>query len=330
MKKCLMSAFLIILIFTGCTSKESKNVMKEIDEIGTVTLDSKAYLDQIANDFAELDEKDQTDVANYESYTDALSVYYQLVADDYMLRVDSATKNISSSSLSTIKQLQSEYDTLDNEVKERVTNYNKLQESLDDWIVNDLISRISTATSNITEDNSDIMALIEECSRLSSDLKSKVTNYDALQPALDESNAMKAESVMTEIYSYKNSDLETIQFLINENKEILSEKQLKESLLWYGRWGSLDQAEEKLKSYLKSPRSYYRYSGSISSPTWDEDNNRFKVTIDLEYGANNSFGGEVKDNVSLYSYFTIDEKNCSVTFTGAELTLYYQFKFSAL
>lgn len=128
-------------------------------------------------------------------------------------------------------------------------------------------------------------------------------------------------AIVNEILQCKNGETERAWKLINEYSEYMTDEQLKNVLLSYGKWKSFNKAEAKLKTYLKSPRSYYLYLGYAHSPVLQEDGS-YKVEIDIEYGATNSFGAEVKNNVTMYSTFTIDLRNASVSFKDVDLSPY--------
>lgn len=77
-----------------------------------------------------------------------------------------------------------------------------------------------------------------------------------------------------------------------------SDNCIESSLIKYGRWAAIDVAESYVKEKLKSPRSYYRYEASVSVPSKKDD--FYTVFIDLNYGATNSFGGEVRNNTRIF------------------------------
>lgn len=126
-------------------------------------------------------------------------------------------------------------------------------------------------------------------------------------------------AIVDEILQYKNADTDKAWELIETYSSFMSSDQIEKVLLSYGRWKAVEVAENELKTYLKSPRSYYRYSGSVGSPSRQSDG-KYKVVIDLEFGATNSFGGEITDDVTMYAYFTIDVDSVDVRFSGAELS----------
>lgn len=150
-------------------------------------------------------------------------------------------------------------------------------------------------------------------------------NSNPTEPVLSEGEKDYSEeeisSIVNEILQYKNSNTVKAWKLIEEYSEYMTDEQLESVLLSYGKFESVNKAEEKLKTYLKSPRSFQLYGGSIYSPDLQEDGS-YKVKIEIEYGATNSFGAEIKDNVTMYSTFTIDLKNVSVSFKDVDLSPY--------
>lgn len=90
----------------------------------------------------------------------------------------------------------------------------------------------------------------------------------------------------------------------------LSPDGIENALVSCGRWGCIESAEARLKESLKSPRSYYRYSASVSSPKESDDH--YVVTVTLNYGAANSFGGEVTSDIMLPVDLYVDLENIDV------------------
>lgn len=128
-----------------------------------------------------------------------------------------------------------------------------------------------------------------------------------------QSEQMDAESVVALIHTYDNNGTNEMISLLQEYRDILSEEQIIDCLLWCVRYQSYTEASNDIKSRLKSPRSFYLYDANISSAIVLEDVYRTKVEI--EYDVTNSFGAEITDTDSYLCYFTIDVDDLAIEFT---------------
>lgn len=95
---------------------------------------------------------------------------------------------------------------------------------------------------------------------------------------------------------------------------IVSDECMEACLITYGRWACVDVAEDYVKERLKSPRSYYRYKASVTAPKYDEDEGSHRVNVYLDFGATNSFGGEVTKSMQIAVDYTVDTGNRTVGF----------------
>lgn len=120
--------------------------------------------------------------------------------------------------------------------------------------------------------------------------------------------------IVDEILAMKNDKAAEAWKLIQKYHSYMTETQLELCLASYAMWKGVENAEEAIKARLKSPRSYYLYSGNVSAPTLDGET--YSVCYTMDYGATNSFGGEVRDTALVYVEFTVDVKNVQVEFTN--------------
>lgn len=97
-----------------------------------------------------------------------------------------------------------------------------------------------------------------------------------------------------------------------QDATMLSDDCVKNCLIIYGKWASIDSAEDYVRDHLKSPRSYYRYDASVSTPKEGQEN--YTVDVYLDYGATNSFGAEVTNEDKFIVEFEIDMSTRSVQF----------------
>lgn len=157
-------------------------------------------------------------------------------------------------------------------------------------------------------------------SRRTDSIQTPVISISAENGAESEQDTVAdIDAIVEKILSYKNDGTDDAYKLIQQYGDRMTAEQLMNCLLSYGRWMCLEPAEAELKTYLKSPRSYYRYSGSITTPELQEDGT-YKVTVKLKYGATNSFGGEVTDDVTVYVAFRINTDEKETIIIGAELS----------
>ena len=165
------------------------------------------------------------------------------------------------------------------------------------------------------------------------DNKKQFTEMRVSEPVtIFELSALKGETkknvdvdaIVYEILSYKNNDNEKAYSLLKQYAGIMTDEQKKECLISCAKWACIDVAENKIKSQLKSPRSYYQYSGSIDNPwdqSWQKKEGMYIVTVKLKYGATNSLGGEVTDESTVYVVFKINMEKTEYTILGAEFWL---------
>lgn len=253
-------------------SDEAKDVINSIATLTDVSLDSSSELQSINKKYEQLSEEDKADIENYDMLLAANKQYRELVCADLDRRMGEACLYVDSSSLPLLEALASEYTTLNDEEKEDISNFVKLE------------------------------------------------------MAISESKKLLAEDVTEQILDLANGATYTAKTTLEEHSSIMTEKQIEECLIEIGRWEAATEAETYLKQFLKNPRSYTRYSGKCSMPL-SQGNNSYKVTVTLNYGAENSFGASVRNDVEIYVYYRLSPSTASISFTKAELTPYYQWKF---
>ena len=111
----------------------------------------------------------------------------------------------------------------------------------------------------------------------------------------------KAEA-LSMLDSYATScSVEEIQSVIDEYYDIMTDDEKQMVLESLGVSMALEEVEKELISNLKSPSSYVRYSYEIMNlVTYHEDDDHYSAMVDIEYGAKNSFGVELKESVSAF------------------------------
>ena len=242
-----------------------------------------------------------------------------------------ALGEITLDSLQDLQAINEKYDALSEEDKASVSNVDLLEaanQRYNELKYADLDSRIGEACQNVSSDTlSNLEDLHAEYEELTEEGKAAISNYTSLLDAISESKALWAKEVTSEILSCANGSLSTAKSMLNEYYEIMSESQIEKCLIEIGRWDAVSEAEDYLKDYLKNPRSYVRYSGKCGTPELQSDGT-YKTYVYLDYGAENSFGASVRDEVEMYVYFKINIDSLIVRFSKTEFTAYYKWQFS--
>ncbi|MFI3292601.1 MAG: hypothetical protein SNI70_03675 [Rikenellaceae bacterium] len=153
------------------------------------------------------------------------------------------------------------------------------------------------------EDDSTIDAMIDMCGELTISEFSEIENSARFEELF---------CAYIETVCQKGDWDEALDFV--HDMDFLSNDCTETTLITYGRWGSVESAEEYIKERLKSPRSYYRYNASVSTPTQNGDDDYYIVDVYLDYGATNSFGGEVTSEDHIVVHFIPDVEDRTVTF----------------
>lgn len=151
------------------------------------------------------------------------------------------------------------------------------------------------------EDDAALSELLAVCNSLTQEQFSQISNA----ATFEELFALHVDALG------KSSKWDKALDLI-QRTTILSDDCTKTCLESYGRWACIESAEDHIKEQLKSPKSYYRYKASVSTPLEREE--YYIVDVYLDYGATNSFGGEVTSEEKIVVHFTIDLESRSVQF----------------
>lgn len=212
----LLSILIVILIFlASCASEETKQLIKDINSVNDVSIDSRAQL----------------------------------------------------------REMMARYDSLSNEQRGKVSNYQKLEEYFAEYenIVSERAASYSDSIINAKPIYYDSAA-----------------NYKAALQSIKESIDQENDDVKERISLYNDGTLDT---------HILNYKAEYTNALWNDSY-KLEQyaitvAENKLKSVLKNPNSYTLLSKSTRKKSKDGKNAVFYV--ELSYTASNSFGGILQD-----------------------------------
>lgn len=271
MNKKLAVIIMFILLLTGCTSKEARQVVQQIDSIGEITLDSFNLLQSVSQAYNQLNDKDKSSVKNVDILNDSNKKYFEMYYADLNNRIAFACESVTSDSLKELQDLLDEYSNLSDDGKKAITNFSVLSEGISD------------------------------CEKLVADEK--------VQLILDKANGNTSAAMdCLKEYSY-----------------ILSEDQVSKCLIQIGRFGSRYRAEKLLKSNLKDPNSLTIYSLKVSGAELQNDGS-YMVKLTMDYGASNSFGAMVRDDVEINVFYEVDIASETIRYTNANYTPYYAWK----
>ena len=186
----------------------------------------------------------------------------------------------------------------------------------------DVESQIA-ALGEITLDSKDELdAIASAYKELSESQQKKVANYSDYKIALEEYDAIVYENLDTIYYEIAFTDYANhAEILIGLSKyEKYFKEGQKTGLLanYYFYEDAPQYAEKYIVSRLKSPRSYYCYSldAKCFVVGTDEDNEH-RGTVDITYGATNSFGGEVTDELHFSLRFKLNSDKKGITVTSS-------------
>lgn len=121
---------LMLGLLAGCTSKEAKQVIQQIDSLGEITLESYNDLQSIYHSYNQLSDADKEQVENIDKFNEANQQYLELTYADLDSRVASACSTVSADSLTELTNLLEEYSSLTDDGKAFITNYPLLEKSI--------------------------------------------------------------------------------------------------------------------------------------------------------------------------------------------------------
>ncbi len=174
------------------------NVIKAINEIGEVTLDSKDKITNARSLYDALSTEQKTQVTNEEVLTNAEKAYSNLISiNDFNTELDSTDTE----SLESMKNILTKYNNLDDDVKEAV-NINKVNEIKVTYLIK-LIDSIGEVTKTSG-------SVITECSNLydslSDDNKALITNYETLTSAKAQYDKIQSQILVVTFENFKKGD----------------------------------------------------------------------------------------------------------------------------
>lgn len=167
------------------------------------------------------------------------------------------------------------------------------------------------ALGEITLDSkAELDAIAVAYSELSESQKRKVENYSDYEEALKKYDALVYENIETIYYELACTNYGShskILVGLNKYEKYFSEEQ-KNGLLaiYYFYEDAPEYAQDYIISRLKSPRSFYLYSLEADCFVVSTDG-KYSGTVDITYGANNSYGAEVTKKVHFLLSFKLNK-----------------------
>ena len=158
-----------------------QSCINKINSIGTVTLDSKALIDQARAEYDALTEDDQKKITNYNTLTQAEAKYESLLNIN---EFNASLNDVDLNSLQELEALFNSYNNLTNEEKNSITNLEKLSNAKVSYTIK-LISSIG----NVSMSSKGVINKIDNLyNTLTDSEKSQITNYSDFVAKKEEYN----------------------------------------------------------------------------------------------------------------------------------------------
>ncbi|MCI6711858.1 MAG: hypothetical protein MR576_07765 [Firmicutes bacterium] len=197
----LIAVLNISLFLSGCMKSESvKEAEKLINDIGTVTLDSKDAIESAEKAVKELSEEDKNDVSNIELLTDSRNEYDALLVDSYIDEIG----NVDLNSGASIEKARKSYEGCNEEAKQNVKNVKKLESAEDKYNflkaeqVDTLIAEIGTVTTASKEKINNARSAYDA---LDKDASAKVSKLQVLTSAESEYKNISKNNLLSKMRS---------------------------------------------------------------------------------------------------------------------------------
>lgn len=200
--------FALCLVLSGCSKVQ--HAEKLIEEIGEVTIDSGPQIEAAEQAIAELDAEQKAKIENLDLFEEAKREYAEALEiqkenDKKVKRVENRIENIKTvtiDSWNAISIARREYDALDSDLQESVSNKDKLFESeaaferLAIQTVTDAIKQIGTVS---LESEDAIISAKKAYEQIDESIQKKIENREALFAAEDELIQLKVEHAQSAI-----------------------------------------------------------------------------------------------------------------------------------
>lgn len=173
-------------------------VSADINEIGSVTIDSDREIKDVRTEYDALSEEQQKLVLNYSTLTEAENEISTIQVQDLVKRIDELgnTEVVNAAIKASLTGIKDDYDAMDSEQQQLISNYNLFQEAYEKYRENSVSEciRAIDAIGEITlEDTSALDAAITAYQNVLTTDIGKITNKDVLLNAEDTLEALKKQ-----------------------------------------------------------------------------------------------------------------------------------------
>lgn len=217
----IISIIIIVMAITGCTTADENeainNATNLIAAIGDVNIDSGPAIEAADHAYSDLDTKLQKKVENFQFLADAKESYNTLIANEVMQLI-SDIGSVTQESKSSIDLAYEAYNSLNDEQKTLVNNYDDLQKakkSYDQLKADEVIASINSLNRMLNPSKESIDSAFEKYNLLTEEQKALVVNYDLLENAKQEFNELVANRVVEKIKSIGIVTLESKSNITN-------------------------------------------------------------------------------------------------------------------
>lgn len=158
-------------------------VIKKIDQLGTITINEKSDIDSAKTSYDSLSEEQKKLVTNYPVIQQSYDEFSRLQIADVISLID-AIGEVNLNSSPSIETARKAYDVLNPSQKEFVTNYSKLELSTKDFStaqINNVSSMIDAIGTPKVENKPKVIEARASYEKLDSGQKQEVTNYALLE-----------------------------------------------------------------------------------------------------------------------------------------------------
>lgn len=194
-----------------------------------------------------------------------------------------------------------------------------------DESVQSVIQQIDSIGTVSLDSKEKIQSAISAYEALTDTQKSQVENIGKLDEMTAKLTSLEREHFLSSLDSYSFENVNELKNAMNEYWASLSDTEKETVLLAYAGCSVEKAVEKKIKTYLKSPNSFCLYDFSHGLIT--KIGNEYSTIAKIRFGATNSFGGEVTNNVdAIMVRFTIDIANMSVNFIDVSCSTFLKWE----